>query len=99
MSLPSALTFNKFSSDKSPFCKVFLCVSKDHVNFECKEFQSFLAADEYFEKKYPSKNDVKCSAMLTSCKFMPESLRMYNMNKKLERMFNPSFKTKIVDQF
>lgn len=82
----------------SYFYDVFLCVANDGKNFQCKEFKSFLEADDYYTKNfYHRSSPSHRSTMITSCKFMPMPLRMYKINKKLENLFKPSFRVTLTD--
>ena len=80
----------------SHFSSVFLCVSKDSENFKCKEFNSFLEADDYYMNRFNYAIGYQ-RTMITSCKFIPSFMRTYQINKQLEKIFSSSFKTTIVN--
>lgn len=76
------------------FSDVLLCTAPDGKNFTCQKFNSFLEANEYFKKNFTRTQELK-STMLRSCRFIPTSLREWKVNRDLEKLFNPKFKTKI----
>lgn len=77
------------------FSDILLCVSLDGKNFKCKQFDSFLEADDYYRANFKNTPNEK-STMIKSCKFMPDFIRQMKTNRQLEKIFNPRFKTKII---
>ena len=74
---------------------VFLCVS-DGIKFECKQFNNFIEADNYFTDQL--KYDVK-STMIDRCKFYPDSLREKTLKRELISLFKNVDDVKIVKEF
>ena len=70
---------------------VFLCVSKEKNNFECKMFQSFLEADKYLDDNYVLSETNYKTSLIPVCAYMPEFLTKY----VLERKINNTFRNKI----
>jgi len=82
----------------SYFSDVFLCLSNDGKNFECKQFKSFLEAEEYYERNcntLPYQHVNHKATMIPMCKLMPTKLQEYFINRQLEQMYDPFFRTKI----
>jgi hypothetical protein len=75
--------------------KIFLCVSKEENNFECKEFKNFIEADKYFNNNYPISLNIK-STMVSSCSYIPEFLTKISLGRKLEKTFNEKIKSVII---
>jgi Ethanolamine utilization protein EutJ (predicted chaperonin) len=69
------------------FSTVFLCVKDIKRNkFTCKEFESFLKADKYFNDTY---KDTSCQSTMTPvCKFMPAIAKRHVLQYKLANIFN-----------
>ena len=69
------------------FSTVFLCV-KDakHSKFTCKQFESFVEADQYFNNTYKDKDVV--STMTPVCKFIPTIAKRHVLQYKLANLFN-----------
>ena len=69
------------------FSTVFLCVKeKNKHNFKCKEFESFLEADKYFNDTY---KDTSCQSTMTPvCKFMPAIAKRHVLQYKLANIFS-----------
>ena len=69
------------------FSTVFLCVKDVKRNkFTCKEFESFLEADKYFNDTY---KDTSCQSTMTPvCKFMPTIVKRHVLQYKLSNHFS-----------
>jgi hypothetical protein len=69
------------------FSTVFLCV-KDarHSKFSCKQFESFLEADQYFNNTYNDKNVE--STIVPVCKFIPAIAKRHFLQYKISNHVN-----------
>ena len=71
-------------------CKedVYLCIcDKNYVNITCnyKLFNSFIEANNYYEKKY-NKNDTNHISTMVSTKYIPIIFKKYYLNYKLSTL-------------
>ena len=65
--------------------KVYLCTQKPSSwSYECKMFNNFLEADDYYNKKYI--NTQPKATMIPVCKYIPYFLRPFILNYKLSTM-------------
>ena len=64
---------------------VFLCIQKNINYFECRKFNDFVQADNYFIENY--KNDNIVSTMISISKYLPLFIQNYIINYKLKELF------------
>ncbi len=69
------------------FHKIFLCIeaSKNSSNYQCKEFDSFKNADDYYYKN--KLNDGRKSTLIAICKYYPSFLENYFITQQLRNIF------------
>jgi hypothetical protein len=65
---------------------VFLCIQKNINYFECRKFNDFIQANNYFIEKYKNDNTV-VSTMISVCKYLPLFIQNYIINYKLKQLF------------
>lgn len=69
------------------YSTLFLCVKeKNKQMFSCKEFQSFVEAEKYFENNYENKNNQ--SAIIPVCKYIPNVLKRHVIQSKISSILN-----------
>ena len=64
---------------------VFLCIKKDINRYDCKKFNNFLDANNYFIENY--KDVIITSTMISVCKYLPLFIQKYILNNKLKNIF------------
>ena len=65
---------------------VFLCIQKNINYFECRKFNDFIQANNYFIEKYKNDNTV-VSTMISISKYLPLFIQNYIINYKLKELF------------